>query len=41
MKLEGENTHHIVEISFKAFARCLRAGVKREGTGVVSTKGVL
>ncbi len=41
MKLEGENTHHMVEISFKAFARCLRAGVKREGTGVVSTKGVL
>ena len=41
MKLEGENTHHMVEISFKAFARCLREGVKREGTEVVSTKGVL
>lgn len=41
MKLEGENTHHMVEISFKAFARCLREAVKKEGNGVVSTKGVL
>lgn len=41
IKLEGKNTHHLVEISFKAFARCLRAGVKKEGTGIVSTKGVL
>ncbi len=41
MKLEGKNTHHIVEISFKAFARCLRDGVKVFGTDIVSTKGVL
>jgi len=41
MKLEGENTHHMVEISFKAFARALKEAVKIEGTGVVSTKGVL
>lgn len=41
MKLEGENTHHIVEISFKAFARCLRDGVKVSGSDIVSTKGVL
>ncbi len=41
MKLEGENTHHIVEISFKAFARCLREGVKVSGNDIISTKGVL
>ncbi len=41
MKLEGENTHHIVEISFKAFARCLRDAVKVSGNDIISTKGVL
>ncbi len=42
MKLEGENTHHLVEISFKAFARCLREGVKKSGNNdIVSTKGML
>lgn len=41
MKIEGKNTHHMVEISFKAFARCLREAVKTEGNAVSSTKGVL
>ncbi len=39
----GTNAHHMVEASFKAFARALRAAVAidpRE-TGVPSTKGVL
>jgi imidazoleglycerol-phosphate dehydratase len=39
----GANAHHMVEASFKAFARALRAAVAidpRE-TGVPSTKGVL
>ena len=40
-KRAGENTHHVVEASFKGVARCLRAAVRVEGTGVPSTKGVL
>lgn len=41
IKLEGENTHHLVEISFKAFARVLREAVKIEGSAISSTKGIL
>jgi imidazoleglycerol-phosphate dehydratase/histidinol-phosphatase len=41
IKLEGDNTHHLVEVSFKAFARCLKEVVRREGTAISSTKGVL
>ena len=37
----GRNTHHIIEASFKAVARCLRDAVRVEGTGVPSTKGSL
>ncbi|MDQ1437677.1 MAG: imidazoleglycerol-phosphate dehydratase [Acidimicrobiaceae bacterium] len=37
----GRNTHHIVEASFKAVARCLRDAVRVEGGGVPSTKGAL
>jgi imidazoleglycerol-phosphate dehydratase len=37
----GKNTHHIVEASFKAAARCLRDAVRVEGGGVPSTKGTL
>ena len=37
----GKNTHHIVEASFKAVARCLRDAVRVEGGGVPSTKGTL
>jgi imidazoleglycerol-phosphate dehydratase len=40
-KRAGENTHHVVEASFKGVARCLRAAVRLEGGGVPSTKGVL
>ncbi len=39
--IEGENTHHKIEILFKTFARCLREAVKETGQGVSSTKGVL
>ena len=40
---EGENLHHIIEISFKAFARALRDASERDPrvTGVPSTKGTL
>ncbi|MFZ5891325.1 MAG: imidazoleglycerol-phosphate dehydratase HisB [Myxococcota bacterium] len=41
--LEGNNLHHIVEISFKAFARALREAVEFDprSTGIPSTKGTL
>ncbi len=37
----GKNTHHMLEASFKAVARCLRDAVRVEGGGVPSTKGSL
>jgi imidazoleglycerol-phosphate dehydratase len=39
----GTNAHHMVEASFKAFARALRAAVEDDERveGVPSTKGVL
>lgn len=41
--LRGENPHHIVEATFKAFARALAQAVRLDPrvTGVPSTKGVL
>jgi imidazoleglycerol-phosphate dehydratase len=41
--VEGQNLHHIVEISFKAFARALRDAVELDprAVGVPSTKGTL
>jgi imidazoleglycerol-phosphate dehydratase len=40
---EGSNLHHIVEITFKAFAKALRYAVEIDprGVGVPSTKGSL
>ncbi|MEA4933137.1 MAG: imidazoleglycerol-phosphate dehydratase HisB [Lawsonibacter sp.] len=37
----GANAHHITEGLFKSLGRAVREAVKEEGTGVVSTKGVL
>jgi imidazoleglycerol-phosphate dehydratase len=39
----GTNAHHMVEASFKAFARALRQAVAQDDrvAGVPSTKGVL
>jgi imidazoleglycerol-phosphate dehydratase len=39
----GSNAHHMIEASFKAFARALRAAIALDPTetGVPSTKGVL
>ena len=41
--IRGRNTHHILEASFKAFARALRQAVERDArvTGIPSTKGSL
>ncbi len=37
----GENTHHMIEASFKGVGRALRQAFKREGNELPSTKGVL
>jgi imidazoleglycerol-phosphate dehydratase/histidinol-phosphatase len=43
LTVEGENTHHMVEASFKATGRALRQAFAREGSpnAIPSTKGVL
>ena len=41
VKVEGENAHHMIESSFKAFGRALRMAVRIEGDDLPSTKGVL
>jgi len=42
-QLEGQNLHHVIEVSFKALARALRAAVELDARalGVPSTKGTL
>ena len=37
----GDNAHHITEGLFKSLGMAVRDAVKVEGSGVVSTKGVL
>jgi imidazoleglycerol-phosphate dehydratase/histidinol-phosphatase len=41
LSVRGENTHHMVEACFKAFARVLRQAIRREGDTIPSTKGSL
>jgi imidazoleglycerol-phosphate dehydratase/histidinol-phosphatase len=41
IKAEGANEHHKIEAIFKAFAKAIRLGVKKEGNQLPSTKGVL
>ncbi|HJR73898.1 MAG TPA: bifunctional histidinol-phosphatase/imidazoleglycerol-phosphate dehydratase HisB [Luteimonas sp.] len=41
LKVQGDNDHHKVEACFKATARALRQAIKREGSALPSTKGVL
>ncbi|MFN5068210.1 MAG: imidazoleglycerol-phosphate dehydratase, partial [Aphanizomenon sp.] len=43
-QLDGINSHHIIEATFKAFARAMRIAVEidpRRGTTIPSSKGVL
>ena len=41
LKVQGENTHHMIEACFKSVARALRQAVRREGVELPSTKGAL
>ncbi len=41
LSVTGGNTHHMVEVGFKAVARALRQAIRREGTELPTTKGVL
>ncbi len=41
MSVQGENTHHMIEACFKAFARVLRQAIAQTGQSLPSTKGVL
>ncbi|MEJ7778183.1 MAG: bifunctional histidinol-phosphatase/imidazoleglycerol-phosphate dehydratase HisB [Daejeonella sp.] len=39
--IDGENTHHMIEASFKALAKSIKQAIKVTGTELPSTKGVL
>ena len=41
VSVTGENTHHMIEACFKGVGRALRQALRREGTQLPSTKGVL
>ena len=40
-ELDGVDSHHIIEASFKAFARALKESIKIDNNKIPSTKGVL
>jgi imidazoleglycerol-phosphate dehydratase / histidinol-phosphatase len=39
--IDGNNTHHMIEASFKALSKCIKQAVAVTGTELPSTKGVL
>ena len=39
--LNGYDTHHIIEASFKAFAKCLKKAITVNSNEIPSTKGIL
>ena len=41
VRVRGENTHHMVEVCFKAVARALRQALERQGDELPTTKGQL
>ena len=40
-QIAGENTHHIIEGTFKGVARALKEAIAVEGDEIPSTKGLL
>ena len=41
IEVHGDNTHHMIEACFKSVGRSLRQAIRREGTELPSTKGML
>lgn len=41
IKIEGENTHHMIESIFKGVGRSLKQAIQKTGDSIPSTKGVL
>lgn len=41
LKVDGDNDHHKIEACFKVVARALRQAIRREGSALPTTKGVL
>lgn len=41
IKAKGTNEHHKIEAIFKAFAKAIKMAIRREGTTLPTTKGVL
>ena len=41
LSVHGDNAHHMVEACFKGVARALRQAIRREGSELPSTKGML
>jgi imidazoleglycerol-phosphate dehydratase/histidinol-phosphatase len=41
LQVEGDNDHHKIEACFKVVARALRQAIRREGSALPSTKGML
>ena len=39
--MDGTNSHHIIEATFKAFARAMNDAVTIIGTSIPSTKGII
>ena len=41
LRIDGRNTHHMIEACFKALGRCLRQAIQVESAEMPSTKGML
>ena len=41
IETDGKNSHHLLEATFKTFARCLKSAIVIESNEVVSTKGLM